>query len=98
MLQDAYSNLSIIADKLVSVCDKFGVHVRLVDDSVFFFVIINYFRSWTLYCRHLWKLCERISLQIYNGRITSVDDFMLEVKICCNSYLCCMCLLLKLMF
>ena len=37
MLQDAYSNLSIIADKLVSVCDKFGVHVRLVDDSVFFF-------------------------------------------------------------
>lgn len=29
--------------------------------------------------RHLQKLCNRVSSQTYDGCITSVDDFMLEV-------------------
>ena len=30
MLQDKYSNLGMLSDSLVDICDKFGIHVRLV--------------------------------------------------------------------
>ena len=40
-------------------------------------VVVN--NHFVLTYRHLWKLCERISSQIYDGRVTSVDAFMLEV-------------------
>ena len=33
----------------------------------------------TLY-RSLLKLCKRVSPQIYDGRLSSVQDFMLEVN------------------
>ena len=30
--------------------------------------------------RQLLKVCERVAPQVYNGRITSSEDFMLEVS------------------
>lgn len=38
---------------------------------------------WWNFCRHLLKLCERISPQVDRGRISSVEDLMLEVGIAC---------------
>ncbi len=34
--------------------------------------------------RQLLKVCDRVSPQVYNGRITSVEDFMLEVAHFCR--------------
>ena len=34
----------------------------------------------TLFYRNLLKLCNRVSPQVYDGRISSVQDFMLEVS------------------
>ena len=31
-------------------------------------------------CRHILKLCERVSQQIIHGRLTSVPDMMLDVS------------------
>ncbi|XP_064402600.1 midasin-like isoform X2 [Halichondria panicea] len=56
------------------------------DLSQFIVTLLSAVEGMNVHIRQLLKVCDRVSPQVYNGRITSVEDFMLEVIDClCGS-------------